>query len=256
MAEPIKPIGIPLCGKTEMKGNMIGWEGQTRAGFVKLDRMIEYSQTVVDIITQDGKDYYRIRENQRLLNGQLLEITSLVEIGERLRSVSRSAVRRNPQGEEIESSMVRFGDPSWGYPEDIYCQSALILILGSLFYHEIEETSVHLWQHDLAVTRIFIERAGVDDIATDLGVLPHRKFKLVVDIRSIAPVGEFFARLLQPLIPASYVWIWREGSDISGRMEMRMGPGNPKMVNTITGKLSGIPLVGVTSATDQGNREP
>ncbi len=222
-----------------MKTSIVGWDGQSKAGFVKVDRMVEYSQATLEIITHEGKEHYQIKEDQRLINGQILEVTSLVETGEYLRSVSRSHVRRNPKGEEVERWAVRLGDPSWGYPDDTYCLSAFNIVLASLLSHRVEETSIHLWLNDQAVTRMIIKTMGEEDIETDLGILPHLKIRMVPDIRSIVPVGRLMARLLQPLMPASYVWIWRGESNLSARLEMKMGPGSPKMVSTITGEFSG-----------------
>ena len=230
LAEPFESPLKPVITTYESRYSMIGEEdGADNNSLMKLDRFARLSKINIKIISLDGKEYYRIREDQTLFNDQRVELTVLIETGEYLRSTSFSLLRKGPDGKEIERSVFQLDNPSWNYPDDIYCKSALPRLLTSFVGHQYEERSFHLWLSDQEVVRMTLKLEGEDQRKTPLGDRPHIKVKMMPDIQSVLPVGDFIAMLIQPFVPKIYLWYWQQLPHVSVNMEGAFGPGVPKM---------------------------
>jgi len=229
-AEPLKPQETPMVGTFKVKATWIGRGEETRIGAINLDRFASFSEIRIDVVTIDGQAYYQIKESQTLFNNQHVELITLIEIGEYLKTTSYKRLRRSPEGREIERITFHFDDPSWDYPEDTYGMSALYLILYNVIRQDIKETSFYYWLADQQAFRMRIKAKGKERLTTPQGDLPHSKIKMEPDVRSILPVGKFLARILQPFMSESYIWYYENESSISLKAELALGPGMPRMV--------------------------
>jgi hypothetical protein len=71
-------------------------------------------------------------------------------------------------------------------------------------------------------------------IETPLGELSSFKIRMVIDIRSIMPVGRFVAALIQPFMPQSYFWLWEKENYLPLRTQVALGPvGAPMLVGQV-----------------------
>jgi hypothetical protein len=230
-AEPIRPLGFPIdeVGKAEFK--VIGAEKKKNKSIVKLEKLPVMEKQTTRVITRDGKDYYEIKEEMRLFNEQHVQTTSLIEIAEALKPISYTLLRKSPEGEVIERWEVRLDAPSWNYPEDTYFTPAISLAFRSLIFHDVEETSLHLWQNDLTVVRMTLKVVGKDRIRIPPGEFPCFKIKMEPDVKSVIPVGNILATLLQPFMPELYFWVSEKEPHPVLRAEGSFGPpGSPRMV--------------------------
>jgi len=229
-AEPFESPLKPVITTYESRYSVIGEEDAAENNsLIKLDRFARLSKINIKIISVDGKEYYQIREDQKLFNDQRVELTVLIETGEYLRSTSFSLLRKDPDGTEIERSVFQLDNSSWNYADDIYCKAALPLLLSSFVDHQHEERSFHLWLSDQEVVRMTLKLVGEDQRKTPLGDRPHFKVKMMPDIQSVLPVGDFIAMLIQPFVPKIHLWYWRQLPHVSVGMEGAFGPGTPKM---------------------------
>jgi len=230
-AEPIKPLNIALGETTRSKLTLLGAEKNRGRSIVKLNKLQAYHEHSIETIEKKGKSYYQVRETMRLFNEQQVEIILLIEIGEYLRSISYHRLRKDSQGSVIENLQLRLDNPSWEYPEDIFCQPAIPIIFRSLIDNQIEESSFNYWQNDMAVIRMKIKILGKEEIKTVLGEFSCFKGQMVLDVRSVMPVGKFLAPLIQPFMPKTYIWLWANEPYQVLKTEVSLAPGGSVRLN-------------------------
>jgi hypothetical protein len=230
LAESIKPLGFPIDEVAKAEFKVIGAKKKHKS-IVKLDKLPSVEKQTTRMITREGKDYYKIKEEMQLFNGQHVETTSLIEIAETLEPLSYKLLRKSPEGDVIERWEVRFDVPSWNYPEDTYCTPAVSLAFRSLIAHNMEETSFHLWQNDLTVVRMNLKVMGKESIKIPLGEFSCYRLKMEPDVKSVIPVGSILAALLQPFMPELYFWVSEKEPYPVLRAEGAFGPpGSPRML--------------------------
>jgi len=229
-AEPFKHIGMPINETGKAKFKVMGADKKKNSTIVKLDRLQSYEEQEIETLFKDGKQYIQIKEDMKLFNGQQVEAVSLVEAGETLKQISYGLLRKSPEGKVLEKWEFRFDDPSWNYPDDIYCAPAVSLVFRSLIHHGMEEGSIHAWINDQGVIRMMLKKMGKETVKGPLGELVCYKIRMVPDVQSVLPVGRFLALLIQPFMPELYFWLWEEPPYPIVRAEGALGPpGSPRM---------------------------
>ncbi len=234
VAEPFKPMIIPIAEERKDKTTLVNGKEKNKGAFIKTVKLPFLQERRIEKISINGKDYYQIKEYQKMFNDQVVEATSLVEIGDYLKAHSYHYVKRDPHGKDIEKLEVLYKNKSWNYSEDTYSIPMLILIFRSLIDQNIKETSFHLWLDDFAVFRMKLKVMGKEKIKVPLGDFTCVKIKMQPDARSILPIGEFFASLAQPFMPDFYFWFWEKEPYPLVKFDGSAGsPGAPRTVEEI-----------------------
>ena len=236
LAEPVKSMGITLAEKRQTKFTILKWdEKMERSGF-KRGWIPSSQETMIEKISLDGKEYYQVKEKTELNNGQRLENTTLIENGEYLKPVSFASIKRNPAGEEIYNTGIRFDDPTWDLPDDTYPISMLSLIFRSLIDQNLKETDFHLWISEYTAWRIMIKIVGKENVRVPLGDFRCYKIEMITDVRDIFPFSELLAIILQPFVPKQYFWLGKEEPYPTVKFEGTLGPtGSIKAISELVG---------------------
>ena len=222
---PIRPLSIVLDETFKAKLTLVGEERDKKRSMVKLEKLQAYAENSIEMITREGKNYYQIKENLTLFNEQKVETTSLIEIGDTLKTFSYKRLRRDPEGSVIEKLEVQFDNPSWDYPEDVFCQPAIMLVFKSLVDNGIKESSFSYWQNDMTVLRMKLKIMGREQIKTGLGEFSCYKGMMVLDVRDVLPIGKFLAPLIQPFMPKTYFWLSDNAPYQGVKTETSLAPG-------------------------------
>ncbi len=228
-AKPFMPFSIPVI--EERKSKFI----VNRADDKKKEKLPFQKEERVENISVNGTSYYQIKDNQKLFNGQVMETTSLIKIGECLKPISMKYLRRNPGGEEIERYEISFDDESWKYPEDTYSISMIPLIFRSVIDQHIKGTEFHIWLSDFIIFRMKIYTAGKERIHVPLGDFSCVRVNMEPDIRDImSSLPKLVSRSIQPLMPGYSFWFWEEKPYPLIKFEGVLGPpGSPKTVEEV-----------------------
>lgn len=258
VAEPFKPIGMPISEMGKARFTVIGADRKKKSTVVKLDRLQSFEEQTIETLSRDGKQYFEIKEHMKLFNGQHVETSSLVEAGKILKQISFHLLRRSPGGEVLEKWEFRFDDPSWNYPDDVYAAPAVSLVFRSLIHQGMDEGSIHVWINDQGVIRMILKKMGKETIKVPLGEFVCHRIRMVPDVQSVLPVGKFLALLIQPFMPELDFWLWEKPPYPIVRAEGALGPpGSPSMLmEVIEGRegavdgSSGFPL---GAHLEQGN---
>jgi hypothetical protein len=231
VAEPFKPLNTPIAEIGRAKFTVIGENAKEKQSVFKLDKLQLYEEQTTMMITREGKEYYEIREDVRLMNNQHVTTTTLLEIGEYLKPISYNRLRRSPRGKPIERWEFHFDNPSWNYTDDTYCMSAVSLVFRSFIAQGSKESSFHLWMSDRSVVRMRLKRIHKERIRIALGEFTCVKIRMVLDVQSVMPVGKILALLVQPFMPEFYFWLWEEEPYPVLKAEGALGPpGAPQML--------------------------
>ena len=232
MAEPAAQSGKPIAEQGKARIRIMDAEKKERKGLFKKGKLPSSLEWETKTKSLDGKEYYQIRYRARLFNEQSMELTSLIEIGIPLQPTSHCFLRKDPGGTEIERHSIQFDNPSWDFPKDMYpIEWVSLVIRKNIVEPQKEEGTFHIWLSDFTVFRMKLKLLGKKNIQGPLGNMACYEVKMEPDIRSILSIGDFFAMLLQPLMPNFYFWFREEEPYPLVRFEGPLGPpGSPKGV--------------------------
>ena len=227
--KPFLPFSIPVVEERKSKFTVSKADGK------KKEKLPVQKEERIENISINGTRYYQIKENEKLYNGQVMETTSLIEIGEYLKPISMKYLRRNPGGEEIEKYEIGFNDKSWGYPEDTYSISMIPLIFRSVVDQQIKGAEFHAWLSDFMIFQMKIHTAGKERIRVPLGDFSCVKVSMEPDIGDIlSSLPKLVARGIQPLVPGYSFWFWEEKPYPLIKFEGVLGlMGSPKTVEEV-----------------------
>ena len=227
--KPFVPFSIPAVEERKSKFTI------SKADAKKKEKLPVQKEERIENISINGTKYYQIKENEKLHNGQVMETTSLIEMGEYLKPISMKYLRRNPGGEEIEKYEINFNDKSWEYPEDTYSISMIPFIFRSVVDQHIKGTEIHVWLSDFMIFQTKIYTAGKERIRVPLGDFSCVKVSMKPDISDIlSSLPKLVARGIQPLMPEFSFWFWAENPYPLIKFEGVLGPiGSPKTVEEV-----------------------
>ena len=172
---------------------------------IKEREEVDESIHLIECYEDGGKRYYRINDTGTRINGYKFSHVTVLERGEHLTPVSFRASDTNPSGMAIRAMHAHFDDEALSYPKDTYPIFSAMTAIRGLDFTPGAKTAVHLWITPTEIFRIWLEAEEKETIEVPAGTFECYKVELKPDIRSIMPIGDFLASLIQPFIPNSTV---------------------------------------------------
>ena len=190
---------------------------------VKAREEVKESEHRIERIEEGGKGYYRIHDTGVRENGYRIDNVTTVERGETVRPVSFRARDLNPAGRTIREMQARFDDEALDYPADTYPVFAAWTAIRGLHFRKGHRAAVHIWLTPTEIYRIRLTVEEKETVNVPAGAFECYRVELEPDVRSILPVGDFLASLIQPFIPTYHFWYSTEPSHPLIRFEGSLG---------------------------------
>lgn len=173
---------------------------------IKEREEVDESIHLIECYEEGGKRYYRVNDTGTRVNGYKFTHVTVLERGEHLKAISFRAADTNPSGTAIRAMHAHFDDEALSYPEDTYPIFAAMTAIRGLDFTPGARTAVHLWITPTEIFRIYLEVEEKETIEVPAGSFECYRVELKPDIRSIMPIGDFLASLIQPFLPTYHFW--------------------------------------------------
>jgi len=190
---------------------------------IKEREEVDESVHLIERYEESGRCYYRINDTGTRINGYMFAHATILERGEHLMPVSFRASDSNPAGRTIRAMHANFDDEALSYPDDTYPIFSAMTAIRGLDFSPGARKAVHLWIAPTEIYRIWLEVEEKETIKVPAGTFECYRVELKPDIRSIMPIGDFLASLIQPFIPTYHFWYSAERSHPLVRFEGSLG---------------------------------
>lgn len=182
-------------------------------------------------VSENGKNYYQVHHKLTLKNRQTIQKKSLIEIGTSLKEFSFDFVRKSPDGKLLEKKSIRFDNPSWQYPEDLYSVHVLPMVLRAMISNNIHETNFYLRLSAKSIIRMNLKVSGKEKIQVPSGKYDCIKITMQPDIQSVVNMPKSVSFLIKPFVSDHEFWFSKKAPYPLVKYQGRPGmPGTPEEV--------------------------
>ena len=174
---------------------------------VKKGEEVVTSSSRVEIVhSQKGEKIYRIHDAGSRQNGYRFEHVSELLAEKELKPLGFVARDRNPEGRVIREMKAVFDDPTLCYPTGTFPVFCLAQAMRGTTFSDEDRIVFYLWIAPTEIFRMSLEVIKKEKIEVPAGEILCYAAEMKPDIRTILPIGNFLAKLLQPFIPKYRFW--------------------------------------------------
>jgi len=171
-----------------------------------------------------GQKIYQVTDQGKRKNGYRLEhISELVVQQDMLKPRSFVARDVNQDGRTIREMRAFFDDPTVQYPEGTFPVFSAVQAMRGACFEKGTGVEFTLWIAPTEIFRMFVTIKDIESIEVPLGTIRCYLLEMKPDIRTILPVSNLLAKLIQPFLPEYRFWFATEPSHFLVRFEGALG---------------------------------
>ena len=177
------------------------------------EEVVESVQRITVAANRGGEKEYRVEEQGARRGGYRFQHVSRIVVRDGiLAPVGIETWDRSPEGRLMRRFEAVFDDPTVDYPPDTYPVHCILQVLRGMTFREKETVSFYVWVTPTEIFRMHFDLIRQETIEVPAGTFACFYGEMRPDIRTILPVGNLLAKLLNPFIPRYHFWFASEPS--------------------------------------------
>lgn len=157
---------------------------------------------------ENGKDYYRVTEVERIKGGLRSEFATEFERGDYMRMLRYTETLYSFTGKMIRTHMSDYDDPLFKFPGPTILTHVITFWLRGIDFAEGRVSTFYLMLLGDASPpwRIWAKVGPIEEIEVPAGRFPCHKVTIVPDMGHILGKWKWAAFIINPLVPDFFIW--------------------------------------------------
>ena len=174
---------------------------------------------------ENGREYFEVRETERIQGGYRNEFATVFAAGSYLRMLRYTETLYSYTGKMTRDHLSDYDDASFQFPGPTILTHCITYWLRGFRFGETEQATFYLMLLGDASPpwRMWLQTRGIEEVEVPAGKFPCYKVQIVPDMGHILGKWKWASFIITPLIPDFFIWYAVEPPHPMVRFEGALG---------------------------------